>query len=191
MAEELVESVTEEVVTGEASAETENTERPQPEPEQPDEQSVPYSRFKEVNEERKSLKAQIDAIEKATKEAEIEAKKEEGKWKELYTDLQTKLAEERLANEQLRHDALRQRIAQEHGHAYLWDRLRGEDEEELVADLQSLITKMPAPKAPSTDGAAGGGARKPEATPMTEATKRELAAKLGIPAQYIDESYLS
>ena len=183
MAEDIVEETLEEQPdTGTPPAEAQKPEPQQPEPEQPEEQSIPYSRFKEVNDRAKELQAQVDAIDAERKQADIDAKKAEGKYRELYEDMETKLAEQRIANEELRLNSLRKEVAQEHGHAYLWDRLRGETEEELASDLQTLIAEMPAAKAPSVNGAAGSGAREPDSGDMYSADElNELSAKLGIP----------
>lgn len=70
-----------------SSAATENTEQ------QPTEQTVPYSRFKEVNDRLKALEQ--DATKRA-KEQEAENEKrlaEQAKWQELYEGSKGKLAE--------------------------------------------------------------------------------------------------
>lgn len=187
MAEEIVEQGTVEQEQGTTPAEAETTEQePQQQQENTEETTIPYTRFKEVNDKYRELQKRMDDIEAAKKQAEIDSKKEEGKWKELYTGLEEQLAQERAANEQLKFDSLRRGIAREHGHEYLWDRLRGETEEELIADLQSLIASMPSPQAPSTNGAAGSGARTAESEDIySEAELQELSARLHIPVEHL------
>lgn len=178
--------------TGEQPAAAQNTEQPQqPEQEQekdPEQTSIPYNRFKEVNDRAKAAEARLAEIEKAQKEAEIQAKKEAGEWKELYTELETKLAEQRIANEQLRLDALRNEVAQEHGYAWLADRLQGETREDLVADLQGLIAQIPARQAPSTNGASGSGQRGAEPEQVfSEAEIERMSAELGIDKRFLEK----
>lgn len=51
---------------------------------------IPYSRFKEVNDNYKTVKAQLDELIQKQKSAEEEAKKKQGEFESLYTDLKTK-----------------------------------------------------------------------------------------------------
>lgn len=194
MAEDIIEQVLEPTVepAGDTPAAAENTDTPEQTtetaPEQP-EQSIPYARFKEVNERAKQAEARLAEFEKARKDAEIQAKKEAGEWKELYTDLETKLAEQRIANEQLRLSALRKDVAQKHGYAWLAERLQGDTEEEIEADLQSIVAQIPAPQAPALNGAAGSGARSAGAgnNLYTDAELDQMSAVYGIPKRFLDK----
>ena len=196
MAEDIVEQgdLTPTVDSGGTPSEALKPEPQQPEPEpekgqepeQPD-KTVPYARFKEVNDARKALQTDMDDIKAEREQAKIDAKKEEGKYQELYEEMEGKFAQQQSANDQLRLDQLRKEVAQKAGFGFLWDRLRGETEDDLTSDLQTLIEEMPAPHAPSVDGAAGSGGRTPEAEPITEATRQEIAAKYGLPVWAIPD----
>jgi ribonucleoside-triphosphate reductase len=188
MAEEQLEQVVD-TVDGESPAEALNTEQQPPQAEETpqDEHMIPKSRFDEINERYKETKAQLDARLAQEKEAELNAKKQQGEWKELYEQLRAELDEQRTTNERLRLDSLRREVAQKHGYGFLWDRLRGETEEELRSDLQSLIKEMPVPAAPSVNGAAASGDRKPGRVAMTQEEKQVFAAKYSIPISAVPD----
>lgn len=52
--------------------------------------TIPYSRFKEVNDNYKSVKDQLDQLLKDKAKAEEDAKKKSGEFETLYTDLKSK-----------------------------------------------------------------------------------------------------
>lgn len=82
------ENVNDEEDKDQASDETKNTEN-----------MIPYSRFKEVNDNYKALKAQLDEIKSQQEQEELEAKKKAGQFEELYTSLQSE------------HEPLKQQVA--------------------------------------------------------------------------------
>jgi len=171
-----------------SSAETQNTETTEQVTDKTEEIKIPKTRFDEVNERMKAAEAKLAEFAKAQKDAEVQAKAEQGKYQELYEELQKELAQERERNSGLVYDQLRKDIAQRHGYPMLWDRLRGDGEDDLLADLQGLIRDLPGPTAPSTDGGAGSGARKPEPEPITEAARIELANRLNLDPRFIPKN---
>jgi seryl-tRNA synthetase len=54
------------------------------------ENMIPYDRFKEVNDNYKSVKDQLDQLLKEKAKAEEDSKKKQGEFESLYTDLKTK-----------------------------------------------------------------------------------------------------
>lgn len=84
MSEEIKETNTQDNETNNSSAEkdvnTVATEK---------ENMIPYSRFKEVNDNYKNLKAQLDELTSNKAVEELEAKKQAGQFEELYNTLQS------------------------------------------------------------------------------------------------------
>ena len=94
---------------------------------------VPYNRFKEVNDGYNQLKARLAEIETKQKADETNALAEQNKWKELYEGTQKDLLKEKANN-------LRLKVATSKGlPGELVDRLRGETEDELSKDADTLL----------------------------------------------------
>lgn len=186
MAEENLEQPTVEIEDGVATAaEPENTEPPKADAQQ--EHMIPKSRFDEINEKYKLAQQTLKDLEAKEKDAQRKAQEEQGEFQALYEGLKAELEQERKKNEQIVFDAMRKDIAQKHGYGFLWDRLRGETEEELLADLQGLIKELPAPAAPPVNGAAASGERTPRKEPMSKEKKLQYAAKYSIPVEYVPD----
>lgn len=163
---------------GEPSAETQKTE---------EEQRIPKSRFDQVNEERKALKAELERYQKAQAELELRSKEEQGKFRELYEATKDELSKERERISKLEFDMLRKEVAAKSGYPDLWGRLQGGNREELESDMAALLEAMPRPAAPSVNGAAGTGERKPQAGKMTAEEKKEFATVFGLRVEDLPE----
>jgi hypothetical protein len=110
---------------------------PQPEPppqaEPPTPGPVPYERFKEVNDELKTLKGQLTRLQNAQKAAEDKRAAEAGEWQKLAEQREAELKTERTTR-------LRLQVAGKKGiPADMAERLRGETAEEMEADADSLL----------------------------------------------------
>jgi hypothetical protein len=109
----------------------EKQQEPQAQPQEP--APVPYERFKEVNDKFKTLEGKLAEYEAKQKEQEAAQLKEQENWKALFEKTQGELKTERVNN-------LRLRVASSKGlPAELVDRLRGETEDELTKDAESLL----------------------------------------------------
>lgn len=98
--------------------------------------NVPYERFKEVNEKYKSLEAQLKEMQSKQKEEEDKRLKEQGDYKKLFEDLQTKYTTEQKTNMKLK-------LASSKGLPVdLINRVQGETEEEIGKDIDSLLAFM-------------------------------------------------
>jgi len=107
-----------------------------PDPVTPDQKTIPYERFKEVNDKAKTLEDQLKAITDAQKQADEDKLKEENKWKDLYE----KTEKEKTEKEK---ELLRLRVASRKGlPELLIDRLKGETEQELEADAEQLLASF-------------------------------------------------
>ena len=94
---------------------------------------VPYDRFKEVNDENRTMAARLKVMEEEEDERKAEDAKEQGKFEELYEEEKGK----REASEQ---DLLKRDVALEKGlPADFVKRLQGKDREELEKDADSLL----------------------------------------------------
>jgi vacuolar-type H+-ATPase subunit I/STV1 len=98
--------------------------------------NVPYERFKEVNEKYKTLEAQLKEMQSKQKEEEDKRLKEQGDYKKLFEDLQTKYTTEQKTNMKLK-------LASSKGLPVdLINRVQGETEEEIGKDIDSLLAFM-------------------------------------------------
>lgn len=158
-------------------------------PQASDEHMIPKSRFDEINNELKRLKAEQDKATKAAAEAERKALEEQNNYKALYEKAEAAKLEAEQRATTVAHDALRQRIANEAGYPKLWERLHGDDEEALKADMATLLEAMPKPAAPNLNGGAGGGDRGRGGTTLTTQQIREQAARLGVNPEYMAQQY--
>lgn len=101
--------------------------------------SIPYTRFKEVNDGYTALKAQLAELQSKQKQTEEAALKEQNKYKELYEQREAELKAERLRGLRLKvGKALPDELA---------ELLQGETEEELKAHAEKLM-KFAQPKEP-------------------------------------------
>lgn len=175
--EEMKEVEAEEVQPEGAPAAAEKTE------ETPDGHMIPKTRFDEVNQKYRELKKQFDDIEKAKAQAEETALAEQGKYKELYEKSAAEMQALKSELEQERFNALRRQIAQDAGHPQLWNRISGDDETALKADMKALLDAMPKAAVASTGGASGsGGAPANSNLPMPP---EEFAALYGINPKFV------
>ena len=93
---------------------------------------VPYSRFKEVNDEKIEFAAQVKAFEEKEEERKAEQAKELGKCEELYAEEKTKRAAAELS-------LLRHKVAMDKGlPGPFVDRLEGDDREALEKDADAI-----------------------------------------------------
>lgn len=94
---------------------------------------VPYERFKEVNEQLKTLQTQLAKFEAAQKKQAEQQATEQGKWQELAQQRENELKQERASR-------LRLEVAARKGVPVdLVDRLKGETVEELESDAAALL----------------------------------------------------
>ena len=107
--------------------------KPDPQKPDPDPKTVPYDRFKEVNDAKTEAEKELQRIKDGQTKAAEDALKEQNKWKELFEkrDAEAKVKET---------ENLRLRVATKKGlPADLIDRLKGETEQELEADAEKLL----------------------------------------------------
>lgn len=147
-----------------------------PDPAKPDPndpKTIPYERFKEVNDKAKALEDQLRAITDAQKKADEDKLKEENKWKDLYEKTEKEKSEKEK-------ELLRLRVASKKGlPADLTDRLRGETEQELEADADKLLAFVDLSKSPGVPPKKPGGANIPlDIKTMTPEEIRKNAADL-------------
>ena len=94
---------------------------------------VPYKRFSEINTENSTLKAELEKRDQAEVDRKKKQDEDDGKWKDLYEQEQSK-------NSELTLKTLRTDVAIEIGLPLdLAGRLVGGTKEELVADAQKLL----------------------------------------------------
>lgn len=147
-----------------------------PDPAKPDPndpKTIPYERFKEVNDKAKALEDQLKAITDAQKKADEDKLKEEQKWKDLWEKSEKEKSEKEK-------ELLRLRVASKKGlPADLTDRLRGETEQELEADADKLLAFVDLSKSPGVPPKKPGGANIPlDIKTMTPEEIRKNAADL-------------
>ena len=129
-------------------------------------------------------KAESMAV-KAREEAERKAAEEQGKYQELYqvaqqkaADLEAKLHAAEIAS------IKREVAARLNMPVALANRLQGEDEATIEADAKELMASLPKPAAPNINSGTGNGAA-PTGSAMSEADKKEMAARLGVDWRYL------
>lgn len=113
--------------------------------------SIPYDRFKEVNDRLAETRAELEKLTKAQKEREEKDLADQNKWKELAESRATELEQERLGRLRLQ-VAIEKKLPVE-----LADRLKGATAEELAADAESIaaLLQPPAPGTPGTPPRSG------------------------------------
>ena len=108
-------------------------EPPKDPPVEPEPKSVPYERFKQINEKASDLEKRLKGIEDKKKADEEKELKDKEDYKTLFEQEQAK-------NKTKDSELLRLRVAQKKGlPAELIDRLKGETEQELEADADKLL----------------------------------------------------
>jgi len=165
--------------TPEPSAETKTAEK--------EEHMIPKSRFDEVLTAKKELEKTMASIQAQNDKAEADRLAEQGKFKDLWEKSQTEAQAARDELARLQRDALRRDIAQKAGYASLWNRISGDDEDTLMADMAALVAAIPAVKAPDIAGGTGTKARVTEGKTgeLTKAERKALADQLGVQEKYI------
>lgn len=124
---------------------------------------VPYTRFKEINDGYKALKAQLEQLAAERKKEDEDKLAEQQKWQELAQRREAELKSERL-------ERLRLQAALAKGlPAELSSRLQGESEQDLLTDAEKLAQMLaqqvpPPPGVPPRHGA----------TPPTSITSQQL-----------------
>lgn len=156
----------------------------------PEKLTIPKDRFDTVNEERKTALARVKELEAAEKKAEQEALAEQGKFEELY---KAQLEAVEVANAKLakvEHDSLKRKIATDAGFPGIWDRLHGEGEEDLTADMALFMESMPKPSSPNIDAGTTSGKRTSDGeTPgkVTKENRNYVASILNVPASSLSD----
>ena len=159
---------------------------------QPEPQAQPERTFTQqdvdriINERLAKERTKAESMaQKAREEAERKAAEEQGKYQELYeraqkqaADLEAKLRAAEIAS------IKREVAARLNMPAALANRLQGEDEASIEADAKALMAALPKPAAPNINSGTCNGAA-PAAGGMSEAEKKELAARLGVDWRYL------
>ena len=134
---------------------------------------VPYDRFKEVLEKAKTLEQRLAEIEAERQKAEEERLKKQEEWKTLAEKYEAELRK-------TQREKIALKIATEmHLPLALAERLRGETEEEMRADAQSLaeLVKTPPAHGVPASGSGSSGAAAPNLADMSPEEIREWAKK--------------
>lgn len=131
-------------------------------------------------------KAAETKAQKERESAERKAAEEQGKFKELYESLQSKLAATEQEARELRLNQERRAVADKVGlPAALADRLRGETPDEMEQDAKAVLAALPKPPAPNINNGMGG---QPGTPGMDETRRREYAARFGVNPKYFNPS---
>lgn len=151
---------------------------------------VPKSRLDEVIAERNALLTEKQTAQDAIKAAEDARKLEQGKYQELYETAQAGALKSANELAKLQADAMKRTVATDGGYPGLWDRLSGEDEDALKADLALLVKAFPTVKTPGIDAGTGSGARSGEQQPekMSKERKNVVATLLGVNPLYLPDT---
>lgn len=122
---------------------------------------------------------------KAREEAERKAAEEQGKYQELYEAAQKRIADTEARLKAAEIASIKREVAARlNMPAALANRLQGDDETSIEADAKSLLAALPKPAAPNINSGTGNGAT-PATGVMSEAEKKELAARLGVDWRYL------
>lgn len=181
----MTDAVTEAPVEQEAQT-TPTAGEPKPEPAQPERTFTQQDVDRIINERiaKERTKAESMAA-KAREEAERKAAEEQGKYQELYQAAQQKAADLEAKLHAAEIASIKRDVAQRLNMPIaLAQRLQGEDEATIEADAKALMAALPKPTAPNINSGTGNGAA-PTGTAMTEAEKKELAARLGVDWRYL------
>lgn len=122
---------------------------------------------------------------KAREEAERKAAEEQGKYQELYEAAQKRIVDTEARLRAAEIASIKRDVAQRLSMPIaLAQRLQGEDEASIEADAKALMAALPKPAAPNINSGTGNGAA-PSASVMSEAEKKEMAARLGVDWRYL------
>jgi hypothetical protein len=148
---------------------------------------IPKSRFDEKIAEAARLQAIIDKQTADQEAAQAAALAEQGKYKELWEKAKSEADKNAAALLGLQRDSMRREIATKAGYPTLWNRISGETEDELEADMQTLVGAIPKAAPPDISGGTGSGKRSTdkEEQKMTEAERTYLANVLGVKVDYL------
>lgn len=117
-----------------------------------DDKSIPYDRFKEVNDKRKELEARLAEIERQKEEDEAAKLIEQNKYKELYEQAQAKIESERADALKTRKEvALIKAGYSDEQSERLLRYVDGEDSEGISASIETLKEDIP-PKQSQSKG---------------------------------------
>ena len=159
---------------------------------QPETQAHPERTFTQADLERiinerlakERSKAETMAT-KAREEAERKAAEEQGKYQELYEAAQKRIADTEARLKATEIASIKREVAARlNMPGALANRLQGDDEATIEADAKALMAALPKPAAPNINSGTGNGAA-PAAGAMSEAEKKELAARLGVDWRYL------
>jgi hypothetical protein len=105
-----------------------------------------HPRFKELNTRAQTAEQQLKEIQAAEKQKNDEALKEQNKWKELYEGSQKELSSTKTGY--LRLKVLTSKILPDESKGYLnlIDRLQGENEDDIVKDVDGLLDLFKQPE---------------------------------------------
>ena len=151
---------------------------------------IPKTRLDEIIVQRDTARAKVKAAEKAQSDARAAALTEQGKYKELY-ETQVQEAEKAQAQvESMQDESLRRDVATKAGHPQMWDRIVGKSQEELEADMVTLIEAFPKVQAPNIDAGTSSGKRtadKNSKIQMSTAEREYLAGILGVSVEHLPQ----
>lgn len=154
------------------------------------EHMIPKSRFDEINTELKQLKTEQARLQKEREAAEQKALAEQGKFKELYEKEKAEREAALAKAREMERDNLRREVAREAGYPSLWNRLQGETEDEIKADMETLKQSLPAPAAPDLNAGAGASPSRTPGRPVPNMAQiKEQAAVLGVNPRFLAEQY--
>ena len=150
--------------------------------------TIPKSRLDEVIAQRDEARKKVETAEHAQTKATKDALAEQGKFKELYENQLEEAEKARAELDTIRVESVKRDVATNAGYPLFWDRITGETQNELEADMAKLVEVLPKVRAPNIDGGTKSGNRsadnsKPE--DKTDAEKLYLANVLGVPVKYV------
>ena len=181
----MTDAVTEAPVEQEAQT-TPTAGDKQPEPAQPERTFTQQDVDRIINERlaKERSKAETMAM-KAREEAERKAAEEQGKYQELSEAAQKRIADTEARLKAAEIASIKREVASRlNMPAALANRLQGEDEATIEADAKALMAALPKPAAPNINSGTGTGAT-PATGAMSEAEKKEMAARLGVDWRYL------
>jgi len=154
-----------------------------------DEHMIPKSRFDEVNQQLKQLRAEQEKAQREREAAEQQRLEEQNEFKALYEKERQKRETAMAEMKALQLKSMRRSIAADVGLPNgLADRLQGETEDEIKADAEALLKTLPKPAAPNLDGGAGNTKRKTPDAPSWDEIK-EQAARLNVNPRHMAVQY--
>jgi hypothetical protein len=118
---------------------------------------------------------------KAKTEAERKAAEEQGQYQKLAESLKAELEQERQERQKTERKVLVRKVADELKFPVdFLDRVRGESEEEITADMRDFIAKLPKPAAPNINAGDASAASPKLPGGITDASLKEQAVRLGV-----------